>query len=114
MARVRTPVAPRNSPQTATSAGLTPATEPANVDGNSIEVGAALQVLNSSAASVNVTVVTPGLVDGDLALPDRVVAVAAGAVKLIARLGPIYHQDDGTVHVNYSAVTTVTVAALKL
>lgn len=102
------------TPQQVTSAGLVPATEPANVDGNSIPVGAILQVTNASAGSINVTVPTPGAVDGDLPLPDRVVAVGAGVTALIGRLGPVFHQSDDTIHVNYSAVTSVTVAAIKL
>jgi hypothetical protein len=101
------------TPQQVTSAGLTVATEPANVDGNSIPAGTILEVGNASAGSINVTAVTPGTVDGDLALPNRVVAVAAGATVLIGRLGPVYHQSDGTIHVNYSAVTSVTVAAIR-
>lgn len=102
------------TPQQVTSAGLALATEPANVDGNSIKQGVLLQVANASAASVNVTVVTPGVVDGDLTIADRVVAVAAGATRIIGRLGDVYRQpSDGTVHVNYSAVTSVTVAAIQ-
>ena len=101
------------TPQNVTSAGVVLATEPANVDGNSIKTGTLFQVTNGSAASINVTVVTPGLIDGDLAIPDRVIAVAAAATRLIGRLGPVYHQSDGTVHINYSAVTSVTVAAIQ-
>lgn len=102
------------TPQQVTSAGLTVATEPANVDGNSIPPGVLLEVDNASAGSIDVTVVTPGTFDGDLALPDRTVAVAAGVTVLIGRLGPVYHQTDDTIHVNYpSGVTSVTVAAIK-
>lgn len=101
------------TPQQVTSSGLVAATEPANVDGNSIPVGAVLQVDNASAGSINVTIPTPGSIDGDLPLPDRVVAVAAGATALIGRLGPVFHQSDDTIHIDYSAVTSVTVAAIK-
>lgn len=101
------------TPQQVTSAGLVLATEPANVDGNSVKTGALLQLTNGSAGSINVTVATPGTIDGDLAIPDRVVAVAAGETRIFGRLGPVYHQSDGTVHVNYSAVTSVTVAAIQ-
>lgn len=99
--------------QQVTSAGLALATEPANVDGNTIKPGEVLQVTNGSAASITVTIVTPGTVDGDLAISDRAVAVAAGETLMIGRLGPVYHQTDNTIHVNYSAVTSVTVAVLK-
>lgn len=102
------------TPQTVTSSGLVPATEPANVDGHSFtpKPGRALRVTNGSAASVNVTVVTPGVADGDLPIPDRVVAVAAGTTRYFAGLGPVFRQADGTVHINYSAVASVTVALL--
>lgn len=105
------------TPQAVGSAGVVPATEAANVLGNSVvpaAAGTALRVTNGSGGSINVTVQTPGVVDNDLALPDRVVAVAAGATKYIAGLAnPVYRQSDGTVLVDYSAVTTVTVAVLQ-
>jgi hypothetical protein len=102
------------TPQQVTSAGLTVATEPANVDGNSVPPGVLLEVDNGSAGSINVTLVTPGTFDGDIALPNRTVAVAAGATTIIGRLGPVYHQTDDTIHVDYpSGVTSVTVAAIK-
>lgn len=102
--------------QQATSAGLVPNFEPANVDGNSFTLrqARALRVKNGSAASVNVTLPTPGTVDG-LAIDNRVIAVAAGADMVIGLgRGDAYRQTDGTVHVDYSAVTTVTVAVLDL
>lgn len=101
------------TPQQVTSAGLTPATEPANVDGNSIPQGVALQVTNGDASSIDVTIPTPGSIDGDLPLPDRIVSVAAGATVLIGRLGGVFHQDDNTIHIDYTAITSVTVAAIK-
>lgn len=98
--------------QDITTAGLAPATEAANVDGNSFPAGTILRVTNGSAGSINVTVPMPGQVDG-LALPNRVVAVAAGETRYLSRFGSSYQQSDGSIHANYSAVTSVTVAALK-
>lgn len=102
------------TPQKATSAGLAPTTEAANVDGNSypVKAGRLLRVTNGSAGPINVILVTPGMADGDLALPDRVGAVAAGATRYFGSLDAVYRQSDGSVHVNYSAVTTVTVAVI--
>lgn len=100
--------------QQVTSAGLAPAFEPANVDGNSyvLRQARALRVKNGSAAAVNVTLPTPGTVDG-LAIADRVVAVPAGADMVIGLgRGDVHRQPDGTVHVDYSAVASVTVAVL--
>lgn len=98
--------------QKITSAGIAPAYEPANVAGNSYRLvaGRYLHVKNGSGASVTVTVPTPGLVDG-LAVADRTVAVPAAGERLIA-LGTTatYKQAGGVAHVDYSAVTSVTVA----
>lgn len=103
------------TPQKATSAGLALVTEPGNVDGHSlpIERGVVLVVSNGSAGSINVTLVTPGTADGDLAIPDRIVAVPAGATRYFGNLDAVYRQSDGSVHVNLSAVASVTVAALR-
>lgn len=104
------------TPQKATSAGLAAAYEPANADGNSyrLSTGRVLHVKNGSGGSINVTVPTPGTVDGN-AIADRVVAVGAGAEKFIA-LGTTaaYKQSGGVAHVDYSAVTTVTVAVVDI
>lgn len=103
------------TPQQVVSTGLTVAYEPANVDGNSI-AGASrrrdLTVKNGSAGSINVTIPTPGTVDG-LAIADRVIAVAAGAEVRIRTDGSAYRQSDGSVHIDYSAVTSVTVAVTQ-
>lgn len=102
--------------QQASSAGLSPAFEPANVDGNAYELrqARALRIRNGSAAAVNVTLPTPGTVDG-LTIADRVIAVPAGADTVIALgRGDAYRQPDGTVNVDYSAVASVTVAVLDV
>lgn len=103
------------TPQQVTTGGLSVAYEPANVDGNSI-AGASqrrdLTVKNGSAASINVTIPTPGTVDG-LAIADRVVAVPAGAEVRIRTDSRSYQQPDGSAHINYSAVTSVTVAVTQ-
>jgi hypothetical protein len=107
------------TPQAATSAGLAITFEPANVLGNSFAAarGRALHVKNGSGSSINVTLPTPAVADGDLSIDSRIVAVAAGAHTVIG-LGAsssagIYAQPvTGVVHVDYSAVTTVTVAVI--
>ena len=74
---------------------------------------------NGGGGSINVTVETPGTVDGDLAIADRVVPVAAGVDAL---LGPwptsVYNQtsssDRGKVFFEVDADTSVTVAVLKV
>lgn len=108
------------TPQTVTSTGLAPAYEPANVAGNSFRMQASrvLHVKNGSGSSVTVTIPTPAsvdqLVDG-LAVPDRTIAVAAGTDRLIG-LSTIaaYKQPGGVANVDYSAVTSVTVAVFDI
>lgn len=103
--------------QTATSAGLSPAFEPANVDGNSyvLRKGRLLRVKNSSGSPVDVTLPTPGTVD-DLAVADRTVTVPAttGDVHIGLGRGDAYRQSDGRAYVDYSAVTGVTVAVVDV
>lgn len=105
------------TPQAAVAAGTAVTFEAANVDGNSFTAarGRALHVKNGSASPITVTVPTPASVDG-LAVADRAVAVAAGAHTVIglgaATAAGIYAQTDGSVYVDYSAVTTVTVAVI--
>lgn len=102
------------TPQRATSAGLALTTEAANVDGNSIvqEGRRILVATNNSGASINVTLPTPGTVDG-LAITDRVVAVPAGATRYIGIMNAAYRQPDGSVWADYSAVASVVVAVLE-
>lgn len=73
-----------------------------------------IQVINNDAASKTITIQTPATVDS-LAVTDRTVAVPAGEERFI---GPFpkgtYNQSDGKVYIDYSAVTSVTVAVLKV
>ena len=73
-----------------------------------------LYVKNGGVGSINVTIGTPGTVDG-LAVADLVVAVANGVNKMI---GPfpvgIYNQAGGLVYVDWSGGSSVTAAVLRL
>ena len=73
-----------------------------------------LHVKNGAAAPINVTVQTPGLVDG-LAVAELVVAVTNAEERMI---GPfptnIYNQAGNMVYVDYSSETSVTVAVIRL
>ena len=92
----------------------------ANADGHSISNDGKtfLYVKNGSGAPINVTLQTPGTVDG-LAVADRVVAVPAGGERIISDLRPdAYNRpptgtDPNEVYVDFSAVTTVSVAAFR-
>jgi hypothetical protein len=102
--------------QTITSAGLAPTYEAANVDGNSFSLvqGRIFHVKNGSAAAVTVTFPTPQTVDG-LDVAERAVSVPAAGERFVS-LGTAgaYRQTGGVAHVDYSAVTSVTVAVFDV
>lgn len=77
------------------------------------EVGAVLIVKNGSAAAVTVTLVTPGNLDTGDAYPDKTYSVPAGGEFWIPVLA-VYRGTDGLAAVNFSAVASVTVAAVRL
>ncbi len=106
--------------QMVTDAGVAPTYVAANADGHSVGNGrqVILHVRYSDAAAgapanINVTLVTPGSVGG-LDIADRVISVPNSTTdsRFIALAGP-YEQGDRSVHVNFSSVTGVTVAALQ-
>jgi hypothetical protein len=71
------------------STGLTPSFTAADAAGSTFEpkIGRFLRVKNASGSPINVTLTTPGSVDG-LAIPDRVVAVPATTGDVLIGLGP--------------------------
>jgi hypothetical protein len=87
-------------------------------DGNSFTwaSGRRLYVANGDSTTLTVTVQTPGTVGAQaLAIADATFTVAAGAAKLLPRLGPEFRRTDGAVWLDYSgADTAVTVAVLDL
>lgn len=75
----------------------------------------ALMVRNGDASAKTVTVAVPGNTKFGQADPDVAVVVAAGATALIGPLDQdLADPTDGMVHVTYSAVTSVTVAAVDI
>lgn len=69
-------------------------------------------VRNSGGASINVTIAVPGNTKYGIANPDPVVAVAAAATVAIGPFpADLGDPADGLVHLTYSSVTAVTVAA---
>ena len=104
------------APQTIIRTGLEPAYTAANVDGHSIPNNGRMfhHVKNGGGSDITVTVDTPGTVDG-LAIGNLAVVVTAGEERMIGPFPPgVYNQSTGKIHVTYSAVTSVTVAALIL
>lgn len=75
-----------------------------------------LSVINGGGGSINVTIAAPKQVLPDLEVTDPVVAVAAGATKLIGPFpaSQFAQADDGLCDVTYSGTTSVTAAAIRL
>jgi len=96
---------------------LTDTLEAANADGESIAASGeniTLVVENGSAGSITVTIKTPETVKG-LAVAEDTWTIAAGKTyigRFMAR--ETYMQADGTVHIDFSAVTTIAVAAFRI
>jgi len=86
----------------------------ASAGGDKVKPGSnvLLLVRNDSASSITVTLDATGLVFNGQNVPDTTVAVAAGAEAIIPVTADYRNASDGLAAITYSAVTTVTVAAL--
>ena len=104
--------------QEISAAGLVATYSAANVDGNSIlntsKEDICLHVKNGGGGSINVTLQTPASSHGE-PIAERVVAVAAAAETFFGPFNrDVFNQSDGSVYVDYSGVTSVTVAVLRV
>lgn len=103
--------------QQITQEGLVPTLVAASGGGDAFEPNAHtfLIVKNGSGSSINVTIVTTAE-DFGQPIADIVVAVAAGTTAYIGPFEPdeVAQPGTGLCDVTYSAVTTVTVAALTI
>jgi hypothetical protein len=97
--------------------GVTPTYEAANVLGNSYALvpNRVIHVKNGGGSSINVTIPSTQTVEG-LAVPTRTIAVPNDAIGKFISLGAsgAHRQTDGSVNIDYSAVTSVTVAVLDV
>lgn len=104
--------------QAITAAGLAPTYGAANAGGDKISLGASnifLHVKNGGGSPITVTLTTQANTYKGLTVPDRTVTVATGAEKMIGPIDPALHSDtNNQVAIGYSAVTSVTVAALRI
>jgi len=77
-----------------------------------------LHVVNAGGGSIDVTVLTPATVDG-LAIEDKIVTIPAGEDRMIGTFKPsLYNNpaggtDPSKIYVEYSGVSSVTVAAIR-
>jgi hypothetical protein len=87
----------------------------ANSGGDACATGEDVKLLvkNGSGSSMTGTLGTPGTVDGDLAIADRVVTVAAGATEGIKVTDRYRDPATGLAAITWSSVTTVTVAVIR-
>lgn len=97
--------------------GLNPTRGAAHADGYAIPNDGErvmFEVVNGSGASINVTVQTPGSVDGN-AIADKVASVPAGESRMF---GPyprsIYNQGAEQIYVDLSAVSSVTIGFFRI
>ncbi|MFP3986878.1 hypothetical protein U9R90_05125 [Streptomyces sp. E11-3] len=103
--------------QNIAAAGLSPVYSAAAGGGDKLKPGRTtfLHVINGDASPMTVTIATPGTVSG-LAIADRDVVVGASDEQMIPVPVELYGDpaDSGLASVTYSAVTSVTVAALRI
>src|SRR5690349_12331002 len=76
--------------------------------------GVLLVVKNGDASSHTVTLATPGTVDGDLAVADRTITVAAGKTELIPVTSRYRDPSSGRAAITYDGVTSVTVGVVRV
>jgi hypothetical protein len=97
--------------------GLNPSFTAANVDGHAIQNDGrtVLYVKTVGGAGCTVTILTPGTIDS-LAVADRAVVIGTPAERVIGPFPPMYYDQPGgqEVHVDFTAVAGVTVAALRI
>lgn len=104
------------------AAGLTPAYAAANIQDTIEGAGSDrvfLHVFNGGAGSITVTIAATRAAAqvagvGMVPIPDIAVAIAAGDEAMIGPFNNAYVDADGTITVDYSDVTSVTAAAIKL
>jgi hypothetical protein len=84
--------------------------------GDTAQTGAGvfLAVKNADASSHTVTLHVPATIDGDLTISSRAVAVAAGKTFMIPLTDRYRDPATGRAAVTYDAVTSVTVAVIRV
>jgi hypothetical protein len=103
--------------QTITAAGITPTYGAATSGGDKVALAAGnvfLHVKNGGGSTVTVTITTQSSTYKGLTVPDRTVTVAASGEKMVGPIDASLHADiNQQASIGYSAVTSVTIAALR-
>jgi hypothetical protein len=100
-----------------TLSGVAPTYHSAHADDNKFDNPGGdviIHVKNASGSGLTVTVVNPASYHG-VAFTDLSIYVCAGTDKLNGPFDPaIFNQSDTSVHVNWSATTSITCAAIRV
>jgi hypothetical protein len=102
--------------QNITTTGILPTYQAAAVGGDAMIADATsfLHVKNGAGSSMTVSLAEPLVIDGSLTVTPRVVTVNATSEQMIAVPDSLYRNPaTGLAAITYSAVTTVTVAAIR-
>ncbi|GFH34290.1 hypothetical protein [Streptomyces pacificus] len=106
------------SVQAITAGGLSPTYSAASGGGDKVKPGPTtfLHVINGDASPITVTVAVPGNFYASVANPDLPVTVGASDEEMIPVPATPFadSSDSGLASISYSAVTSVTVAALRI
>lgn len=101
-------------PEQVTSSGLVATANPATAAGDTVPGDVTLRVINGDASPTTLTIVTPGVVDGDLAVSDRTVVVAAGTAQYVrVPRGPYRNPATGRVNLTWSNDNLITFEVIR-
>lgn len=102
------------SPQAFTETALVATYYAAASTGDRVRPGSVLHIKNANVAATVLTMATPAVVDGDLAIADRTRSIAATSEAFLAvPKGTEYRDADGMVGLAWSVTATVTYAVLS-
>jgi len=105
--------------QTMTASGLVPTAVSATGGGDTVALAGPtddrsyLQVINGGGSPITVTLADPGATPAGNTTTAPAVSVAAGATKLFPLNPALINASTGLISISYSAVTSVTVAAIR-
>ena len=101
--------------ETVDTDGLLATYHAASAGGDKVQAGPhiGIHVKNANAAPTNVTLVTPGTVDGN-PVGDRVIAVANATEQFIAVPDVYKNSADGLADITWSVTASVTFAAIRI
>lgn len=101
-------------PEQVTSAGLDATAHLASAGGDTVPPDVTLRVINGGGAPITLTIVTPGTVDGDLAIADRAVAVPNGEARYVrVPRDPYRNAASGRCDLTWSATASVTFEVIR-